>query len=66
MFRKNPKPLFFVFKKPTQQAIHSFFCRPFKAVWMNDGEIVEEKIVKPYRFSVKPKKEFTHLAEIPL
>jgi len=66
MFRRSPGPLFFVFKKPTTQPIHSFFCRPFRAIWLNEGKIVEEKIVKPYRLSVKPKSPFTHLLEIPL
>jgi len=66
MFRKNPGPLFFVFKKPTLQPIHSFFCKPFKAIWLNNGKIVDEKIVKPYKLSVKPKSPYTHLVEIPL
>ncbi len=66
MFRKNLRPLFFVFKKPTLQPIHSFFCKPFRAIWMNDGKIVDEKIVKPFKISIKPRKEFTHLVEIPL
>lgn len=66
MFRKNPKPMFFVFKKPTRQAIHSFFCKPFRAIWLNEGNVVDEKIVKPFRISVRPKEGFTHLLEIPL
>jgi uncharacterized membrane protein (UPF0127 family) len=66
MFRKNPKPLFFVFKKPTQQPIHSFFCKKFRAVWMMDKDIVDDKFVKPFRISVRPEKEFTRLLEIPL
>jgi len=66
MFRKNPKPLFFVFKKPTRQPIHSFFCQPFKAIWLNNGKIIEDKIVNPYKFSVKPRQDFTELLEIPL
>ncbi len=66
MFRKNPKPLFFVFKKPTRQPIHSFFCKPFRAIWLYNGGIIEDKIIKPFKTSIKPKKEFTHLVEIPL
>jgi len=66
MFRENSKPLILKFKKPTRQAIHSFFCKPFKAVWLKDGKIIDEKIVKPFSLSVKPKKYFTEIVEIPL
>lgn len=66
MFRKNSAPLLFIFNKPTIQSIHSFFCKPFKAIWINKDRIIDEKIVKPFSLSVKPKGEFTHLVEIPL
>ncbi len=66
MFRKNRKSLLFAFKKPTRQPIHSLFCKPFLAIWMKNGEIVDEKIVKPFSLSVRPKEFFTHLVEIPL
>ena len=66
MFRKNSRPLLFVFNKRTRQSIHSFFCKPFLAVWLLNGKIIDEKIVKPFSFSIKPKKPFTHLVEIPL
>lgn len=66
MFRKNPKPLFFVFKKLTTQPIHSFFCKPFMAIWLNEGRVVDEKIVRPYKLSIKARAPFTHLVEIPL
>jgi len=66
MFRKHSKPMLFVFKKPTRQSIHSFFCRPFKAIWLYKGKIIDEKIVQPFSFSVKPKNPFTELVEIPL
>ena len=66
IFRKNPKPLFFIFKKPTRQPIHSFFCPLFRAIWLNEGKIVDDKIVKPWRISVRPRSNFTELVEIPL
>ena len=65
MFRKKSKPLLFRFKKPTRQRIHSFFCRPFRAIWMINGKVVEERDVKPFNFSIKPKQAFTELVEIP-
>jgi len=66
MFRKNSMPLLFVFNHPTHQSIHSFFCKPFRAIWLNKGEIIDEKIVQPFSFSVKPRELFTELVEIPL
>lgn len=66
MFRKKSKPLLFVFKKPARRAIHSFFCQPFHAIWMMNGKIIEEREVKPFSFSIKPKQSFTHLLEIPI
>jgi len=65
MFRKNSRPLLFVFKKPTRQGIHSFFCKPFTAIWFNKNRVIEERIVEPFSLSVKPKKHFTELVEIP-
>ncbi|MDP2628904.1 MAG: hypothetical protein Q8P15_03330 [Nanoarchaeota archaeon] len=66
MFRKKSKPLLFRFEKPVSEGIHSFFCVPFKAVWMKNGKIVDERIVKPFEFFVRPKEFFTELVEIPL
>lgn len=66
MFRKQSKPLLFSFKKPTRQSIHSLFCQPSLAIWLHNGKIIEEKIVKPFSLFTKPKKSFTHLVEIPL
>ena len=66
MFRINPKPLLFIFKKPTNQRIHSFFCQSFHAYWMLNGKIIDEKIVNPFKISIKPKGKFTELLEVPL
>lgn len=66
MFRKKSRPLLFVFKKPGGRSIHSFFCQPFRAIWMMNGKIVEERVVRPFSLSVKPEKPFTHLVEMPL
>ena len=37
MFKKNSKPLLFVFKNYKKRAIHSFFCKPFIAIWFNNN-----------------------------
>ena len=66
MFRKSSKALLFKFKKPTRQPIHSFFCKPFRAIWLLNGRIIDDKIVKPFRIFVKPKSNFTEIVEIPL
>ncbi len=66
MFRKKSKPLLFIFEKPTRASIHSFFCKPFRAIWLEKGKIIDEKIVDRWRLSITPKAPFTHLVEIPL
>lgn len=66
MFRTKSENLLFEFRKPTRQRIHSLFCKPFRAIWLLDGEVIDEKIVKPFSFSVKSKQEFNQLIEIPL
>lgn len=66
--RKNAKALLFEFKKQSKIKIHSLFVFfPFVAVWLDDkNKIVDRKIVKPFRFSVFPKKSFSKLIEIPI
>src|SRR3989344_3077944 len=46
MFRKKSKPLLFLFKKPVKISIHSFFCRPFIAIWFNKNKIVDVKKIE--------------------
>lgn len=65
MFRRKSKPLLFVFKNRKIRAIHSFFCKPFIAIWFDENRIVDSKLVKSWRVSVKPKKKFDKLLEIP-
>jgi uncharacterized membrane protein (UPF0127 family) len=68
MFRtRKTSPLLFEFKKDTKMAIHSFFVFfPFKAIWLDEkNRIIEQKLVRPFTFSVKPKKPFRKLIEIP-
>lgn len=68
MFRSRNyrKPLLFVFSKPGNYAIHSFFCRKFIAVWFLKGKIVDAKLILPWKTSVTPKSKFDELLEIPL
>ncbi len=65
IFKKNSPPLLFKFKKPTKTSIHSFFCKPFIAIWFLDNKIIGSKLIKPNQLSIKPKQSFTKLLEIP-
>lgn len=65
MFRKESKSLLFVFGSKNRRAIHSFFCKPFYAIWFDDNEIVDERLVENWKFIVRPKKGFNKLLEIP-
>jgi uncharacterized membrane protein (UPF0127 family) len=65
MFKKKSLPLLFVFKKPNRMKIHSFFCKPFIAIWFNGEEVVDLKVIKKSRFSIRSKEKFDKLLEIP-
>ncbi|MEM3405753.1 MAG: hypothetical protein QW117_02130 [Candidatus Pacearchaeota archaeon] len=67
MFKKSPKKaLLFEFSSPVNRKIHSFFCKPFLAVWLNiNNEIVEVKLINKLGI-YSPKKNFCKLLEIPL
>ena len=43
MFQKNPKNLLFLFKKEKILSIHSFFCIPFTAIWLDENKKVAKK-----------------------
>ena len=58
--------LLFDFKKPRRMKIHSFFCPRFVAVWLDEKDnVIEVKMVKPWRSFVLPRKKFSRLVEIP-
>ena len=67
MFKsRDTNALLFEFAKPGKWAIHSFFCKKFLAIWLNQGKIVDYKIINKALASIKPKKEFEKLIEIPI
>lgn len=47
MLKKNSPPLLFIFNKEKNLSIHSFFCKPFKAIWldknMNSTKTIDSK-----------------------
>lgn len=65
--RETCPAMLFEFKTPTKISIHSFFVFfKFVAVWFdNKNNIVDMKIVKPFKFSVSQKNKFYKLLEIP-
>ncbi len=65
MFGNDKKALLFDFGKLSRRGIHSFFCRPFYAIWFKNSEIVDEKLVYPWIFWIAPKEKFDKLLEIP-
>lgn len=53
MFRKKSPALLFVFKKSKKLSIHSFFCKPFKAIWLDEGrKVVKVEDVEPRKLNV--------------
>jgi len=67
MFGNDNKPLLFVFGKKGRYAIHSFFVRKkFVAIWMLNKNVIDARIVNPWKFYICPEKEFDTLVEIPL
>jgi hypothetical protein len=38
MFRKTSPPLLFVFNKEKNLSIHSLFCVPFIAIWLDENK----------------------------
>lgn len=66
MFQLSPQVQQFNFDSPVTIPIHSLFCRTFIAKWYKaSGELIEERIVKPFRLNIKPKQPYTKLVEIP-
>jgi len=65
MFRRNPSPLLFILNKPSKFSIHSFFCKPFVAIWLLNNKVVDAKIVQPWTFRVWSKNPADKLLEIP-
>jgi len=64
MFKKNSPPLLFAFSKEKTLSIHSFFCKPFTAIWL-DQNFHATKIakIKTSRFNISGRGKY--LLEIP-
>ena len=65
MFRKNSPPLLFPCKKFQWLPITSIFCKPFKAIWLDDKMHATKVIdVKKWKFNINGYGKY--LLEIPL
>lgn len=50
MFKKKSMPLLFIFNSDKLLCIHSFFCKPFLAIWVNSKmEITQANKILPWR-----------------
>lgn len=69
MFRtRKTNPILLEFDEDTNIPIHSYFVFfPFKAIWLDkNNKVIDKRIVRPFTFSVKAKKPFRKIIEIPL
>lgn len=69
MFKKKFAPLLFDFRAEgtSRNAIHSFFCVPFDAVFLDSSKKVVDVIpeIKPWNPWIVPKKPAKYLIELP-
>ena len=65
MFKRKSPSLLFIFSKEKNLAIHSFFCFPFIAVWLDKNRKVT-KIEKIHKWKANIFGNGKFLVEIPL
>ena len=65
MFKRNSPALLFIFNKTKKLEIHSFFCKPFRAIWLDDKMSATRVLdVKTWLPNISGKGKY--LLEIPL
>jgi len=65
MFKRNFKPVLFKFEKKQNICIHSFFCPPFIAIFLNEKKkVIQIKKIDP--FSIFTSKPANYLIEVPI
>jgi len=65
MFQKNSPPLFFTSNKLEWLPITSLFCKPFKAIWL-DEKMHATKVIDVKSWKLNIDGHGKHLLEIPL
>ena len=64
MFKKSSPSLLFIFNKNKKLSIHSIFCKPFKAIWLDEKMNATKVIdVKTWKLNISGKGKY--LLEIP-
>lgn len=65
MFQKNSPPLLFVSNKFDWNPITSIFCKPFKAIWLDENmHSTQVVVVKKWKFHISGRGKY--LLEIPI
>jgi len=63
MFRRQSPPLLFIFNKTKTLSIHSLFCKPFRAIWLDD-KMQATKIVNVKKWKLNISGKGKYLLEI--
>jgi hypothetical protein len=68
MFRIRSPNMLFNFKKEVNLSIHSLFVFfSFLAIWLDDkNNVLEYKIVRPFRLRIVSRRKYVKLLEVPL
>ena len=64
MFRNQSPPLLFIFNKNKTLSIHSLFCKPFKAIWLDD-KMQATKVTNVNNWELNISGKGKYLLEIP-
>lgn len=65
MFKKKSPALLFIFDKEKKLEIHSFFCKPFRAIWL-DNKMKSTRVVDVKYWMPNISGKGKYLLEIPL
>ena len=65
MFRRNPNPLLFTLSRDKSFSIISLFCKPFRAIWL-DEKMESTKVIDVKDWKWKIPGHGKYLLEIPL
>jgi len=65
LFKKSSPPLLFTLKKKKRFSIFSVFCKPFRAIWLDENRHATKIIdIKTWRWRIQGKGKY--LLEIPI
>ena len=64
MFKSKSPVLLFIFNKEKKLSIHSFFCKPFRVIWLDENKRVT-KIIDVNQWKINLSGKGKYLLEIP-